>query len=73
MEVSHLHWYHSHHGTSEDSLPPSTDDYSGVKVPEVGFAIETEQYRILQQTVDTSRESNNYGIDLYEETHYENF
>ena len=61
------------YGTSEDGLPPSTDDYSGVKVPEVGFAIETEQYRILQQTVDTSRESNNYGIDLYEETHYENF
>ena len=55
------------YGTGEDGLPPSTD-YSGVEAPEVWFTLETEQYRILQQTVDPSRESNNYGIDLYEET-----
>ena len=56
------------YGTGEDGLPPSSDDYSGVVVPKVGFSLETEQYRNLQQLVDPLRESNNYGIDLYKET-----
>ena len=54
------------YGTGEDGPPPSSDDYSGVEVPEVGFSLETEQYRNLQQLVDPLRESNNYRIDLYE-------
>ena len=56
------------YGTDEDGLPPSSDDHSGVEVPEVGLSVESEQYRHLQQVVDPLKESNNYGIDLYEET-----
>ena len=56
------------YGTGEDGLPPSSEDYSGVEVPEVGLSLDSEQYMDLRQLVDPLKESNNYGIDVYEET-----
>ena len=56
------------YGTGEDGLPPSSEDYSGVEVPEVGLSLDSEQYMDLRQLVDPLKESNNYGIDMYEET-----
>ena len=55
-------------GTDEDGLPPCFEDFSGVEVPEVGFSLQSEQYTNLLQLVDPLKESNNYGIDVYEET-----
>lgn len=56
------------YGIDEDGLPPSTEDHSGVEVPEGGLSLESQQLTNLQQVVDPLRESNNYGIDIYEET-----
>ena len=33
------------YATDEDGLPPISDNHSGVEVPEVGFSLESEQYR----------------------------
>ena len=56
------------YGIDEDGLPSSTEDHSGVEVPEGGVSLESQQLADLQQVVDPLRESNNYGIDIYEET-----
>ena len=37
-------------------------------LPEGGVSLESQQLADLQQVVDPLRESNNYGIDIYEET-----
>ena len=59
---------HHHYGVDEDGFPGDNADYSGVQVPEGAFTLTPEQLANLQQTVNPLRESNNYGIDLYEET-----
>ena len=56
------------YGVDEDGLPGDINDHSGVQVPEGAFTMTHEQLEQLQQTVDPQRESNNYGIDLYQET-----
>ena len=55
------------YGTDEYGLSPSSEDQTGVEVPEVGFSLDSEHYTNLQQLVDPLKESNNYGIDVYEE------
>jgi len=55
------------YGVEENGLL-GVDDYSGVEVPEVQFELTAEQLANMQQRVNPLRESDNYGIDLYEET-----
>ncbi len=45
-----------------------TEDYSGVLVPECSFSLSEENTAHLQLTVDPLSESDNYGIELYENT-----
>ena len=52
------------YGVDEDGLPV---DYSGLEIPEGAFTLTPEQLSNLQQMVYPLSESNNYGIDLYEE------
>ena len=55
------------YGTDEYGLPPSSEDHTGVEVPRVGFSLDSEHFTNLQELVDPLKESNNYGIDVYEE------
>lgn len=55
------------YGVDKDGLPGEINDHSGVQVPEGAFTLTHEQLEQLQRTVDLQRESDNYGIDLYEE------
>jgi len=55
------------YGVEENGLL-GVDDYSGVEVPEVQFELTAEQLANMQQRVNPLRGSDNYGIDLYEET-----
>ena len=55
------------YGIDEDGLPTTTDENSGVEVPEGNLSLDSEQLTNLQRVVDPLQESNNYGIDVYEE------
>ena len=69
VAVDFLEDISNNYGIDEEGLSTSTslNDYSGVEVPEGGFSLDSEQLTNMQQTVDPLQDSNNYGIDVYEE------
>lgn len=57
----------SSYGIDEQGLVTQDDD-EGVEVPDCGFALSDEHFLELQQTVNPLQSSDNYGIELYEQT-----
>ena len=55
----------SSYGTVEQGLVAEDD---GVQVPHCEFSLTEEHYIELQQAVDPLQSSDNYGIELYEQT-----
>ena len=58
----------STYGTDEEGPIPSEDDDSVVQIPECSFVLSDNDFTLLQQTVDPLSPSEEYGIDLYEQT-----
>ena len=56
------------YGTEENGLVPQDDDDEGVEVPECQFFLSDEHLSQLRETVDPLQSSENYGIELYEQT-----
>ena len=54
------------YGMEEQGLVAHDDE--GIEVPECDFYLTEEHLLQLQQTVDPLRSSDNYGIELYEQT-----
>ena len=55
-----------YYGVDEEGLAANEDD--AVVVPENGFNLTDEQFQQLQQSVNPLADSDNHGIELYEET-----
>jgi len=55
------------YGTEENGIVPLDDD-EGVEVPECQFYLSDEHLSQLQETVNPLQSSENYGIELYEQT-----
>ena len=58
----------NNYGIEENGLPE--DNLGAVNISEEGFALTIVHLANLDYLVDPQRESNYYGIDLYEETLY---
>ena len=57
------------YGTDEQGLVAQDgDDHEGVAVPDCGFSLSEEHFLELQQTVNPLQRSDNYGIELFEQT-----
>ena len=73
-QLSSLDFFHqvdSDYGIDPDGpLPVSDDDrdVEGVSVPETSLRFSDSDMTIIKQTIDPSGYSDNYGIDLYEQT-----
>ena len=57
-----------HYGTEEIDYPVPDDGNDGVEVPECTFSLEEHDFTRLQQEVDPLQESENFGIELYQQT-----
>lgn len=57
----------SSYGIDEQGLVTQDDD-EGVQVPDYGFALSEDHFMELQQTVNPLLSSDNYRIELYEQT-----
>ena len=53
------------YGVEEDGVTPYDDD-EGVEVPPCRLNLSEDQLEELKETVDPLRDSDNFGIDLYE-------
>ena len=58
----------STYGLDNDAPVPSPDCDSGEEVSECSYSIRDEDLTLLKQTIDPLRQSDDYGMDLYEET-----
>lgn len=58
----------STYGIDEDGPVPSEDDNSVVQIPECSYVLRDSDFTLLQQTIDPLSYSEEYGIDLYEQT-----
>ena len=67
MAVDFFEEVNKQYGVDEDGFPGDANDHSRLELPEGAVTLTSEQFANLQQAVDPLRESNNYGIDLYEE------
>ena len=60
----------STYGVDEDRPVPTEDDNSVVQIPECSYILSDTDFTLLQQTIDPLSPSEEYGIDLYEQTLY---
>ena len=58
----------STYGIDEDGPVPTEDDNSVVQIPECSYILSDSDFTLLQQTIDPLSSSEEYGIDLYEQT-----
>ena len=58
----------STYGIDEDGPVPTDDDNLAVQIPECSYTLSDTDFALLQQTVDPLSSSDDYGIDLYEQT-----
>jgi len=55
------------YGVVEEGLAVDDSDET-VVVPENRLALSNEQFQLLQQRIDSLTDSDNFGIELYEQT-----
>ena len=71
-QLSTLDFFHQvdpDYGIDPDGPPPvSDDDVEGVSVPETSLRLSDADMTITRQNVDPFGHSDNYGVDLYEQT-----
>ena len=58
----------STYGIDEDGPVPTDDDESVVQIPDCSYTLNDSDFTLLQQTIDPLSSSEEYGIDLYEQT-----
>lgn len=58
----------STYGIDEEGPVPSEDDNSVIQIPECSYTISDAAFASLQQTINPFSPSEEYGIDLYEQT-----
>ena len=58
----------STYGIDEEGPVPSEDHNSVVQIPECSYSISDAAFASLQQAIDPLSPSEEYGIDLYEQT-----
>ena len=56
------------YGVDEQGLTTNDDDDEGIEVPRCNFVLTDDHFEELQQTVHPLQNSDNYGIELYEQT-----
>ena len=56
----------SHYGIDEEAPVPSDD--TTIEIPVTAYEVTDANYTLLQNTVDPLGPSNEYGVDLYEQT-----
>ncbi len=69
-QLSALDFFHhvdDHYGVDEDGPIPAEED-TGIVIPEINFQVGEERFARLRQNVDPCAPSENYGMDLYEQT-----
>ena len=67
LDLTHSLNSYSLYGIDEDGPIPSSD-LQQVVVPRNSISLDDDQFIALQDTVDPLANSNNYGIELYEQT-----
>ena len=58
----------SAYGIDYDAPIPSQDDENGIEVPECAYNISDAYLTSLNLVTDSLQQSNEYGIDIYENT-----
>lgn len=58
----------SDYGIDEDGPVPSHDEEISIEIPANTYQVTDANYTLLQNTVDPCSPSDDYGIDLYEQT-----
>ena len=56
------------YGVDEDGPVPTDDGNLAVAIPECSYTLSDADFALLQQTVDPLGSSDDYGIELYEQT-----
>ena len=56
------------YGVEELGFAMDDDDTGGVEVPQVNFSLEDEHFLQLQDQLNPLQSSDNFGIELYEDT-----
>ena len=58
----------SDYGTDPDGPIPAEEEETGVSVPQTNLKFNDTDMAILQQNIDPCDATDNYGLDLYEQT-----